>query len=237
MLRVTHAGYEPFTNRVSILDGQTTPVSVSLKAMLGFVEFTTDPPGAAIFDANAPLKELGRTQPGQTLTRSFQPGSYAFIATYEGLDDVRSKPVRVVMGTNIALVFSFKYGTARFDSEPSRADVLIGGRKAGQTPHVHRQKPGLVAYRVEMADYYPEEGTRELTTGATLPISLRLRPRDVRVVLQSDPFGAQFYLGDIPLSGTNDLYVVPWGKHHRRRALLASIRKPTRCRSINAAPA
>jgi hypothetical protein len=209
---VTNLGYYSFSTNIAVTESNVTRLSVSLKPMLGIVEFTSKPTGAAIFEAKAPDKELGRTQAGRPLSKTFPPGSYSFIARFEGLDEVRSKPVEVAMGSTIPLELRFSYGTVQFDTEPGGADVLIGGRKM-TTPYVHLQKPGPVTYRVELADYYPEAGTKELSPGAIIPLSFRLRPKDVSVVLRSVPSGAQYYMAEILLSGTNEIYTLPWGPH------------------------
>jgi hypothetical protein len=207
---VTNIGYYSFSTNITITDSNVTRLSVSLKPMVGFVEFTTDPPGAVIFDAKAPDKELGRTP----FKKSFPPDtSYSFLARIDGLDPVTSTQVNVAMGANVLLPLAFKYGTVQFRTEPQGADVLIAGKKLGTTPYDHRQKPGPVSYRVEMPDYYLEEGAKDLAAGASLPVSFRLRPKDVNVVLRSDPAGAQFFLADAALRGTNDLYVMPWGAY------------------------
>jgi hypothetical protein len=210
---VTNIGYYAYSTNLTITDSNVTRLAVSLKPMLGFVEFTTDPPGAAIFDAKLPEQKLGSTQPGQPLIKSFQPGSYSFIARYEGLDEVRSKQVDVAMGASISMPLAFKYGTVQFDTEPQGAEVRIGGASVKPSPYTHRQKPGLVEYRVELADYYPETGTKELSAGATIPLSFRLRRKEVGLVLRSVPPGAQYYMAETPLKGTNDVYVLPWGSY------------------------
>ncbi len=209
-MRIIRLGYKTNQQPITITEGKTTPINVALEAMLGFVEFTSDPPGAAVFDTTAPDKELGRTP----FKKSFPPAAaYSFIARMEGLDPVTSKSVEVAMGSNIPLGFPFKYGTVQFTSEPPGADVLIAGKKAGATPYTYRQRPGSVSYRVELPDYYPVEDAKDLAAGASIPIALRLRPKEVSVVLRSDPAGAQFFQADTALRGTNDVYVMPWGNY------------------------
>ena len=214
-MRVTRAGYEGQSNQVTIADGVEKKIVVSLKPMLGFVEFKSDPPGAAIFDAKLTDQELGRTQPDKPLTRSFQPGTHSFIARHDdlGLDPVASQPVYVSMGTNIVLTFPFNYGSVQFVTEPAEASVLIAGKKMA-TPFTHRQKPGPISYRVEKEFYHPEEGTKELAAGATTSVSLRLRPVEVEVGLRSDPPGARYYLTNTPINATaNGSYQLPWGDY------------------------
>jgi len=211
IIRAEHSGYESWTNTITITDGGSIPVTISLKPMLGIVAFTTDPPGAAILDTKAPGKELGRTREGEPWKQTFQPGTYSFVARYDGLDNVSSPPVQVTMGADIPVHFKFTYGTARFDTQPPGADVLLASRKVGSTPYVHRQKPALVPYVVEMADYDSKTGEIDFLPGVTNQVSGPLLPKYVNLVLRSDPPGAQFYLGDALLRGTNDRHTVRWG--------------------------
>ena len=209
-VRCENSGYKPSEKRITISDRTTTNVAMSLEAILGFVVFTSDPPGASIFNAKQPERELGRTP----FTNSFPPDSYSFIAHYLGLDSVQSKPVEVAMGANIPLNLPFTYGAVRFETEPSGVDMLVAGKKV-TTPYVHIQKPGLVPYRVELDDYYLEQGTNNAITSGINRVSLRLRPKVVNVVLRSDPPGAQFMVGGAPepLRGTNDTFSLPWGTY------------------------
>ena len=209
--RVTQEGFYSYTNLITITEGTNTTFTASLIPMRGIVVFTTDPPGAGIFDAQAPERELGRTGPGQPLKISFTDGSYSFIAKYPGLDQVPTSPVYVSKGTNISLSLSFIYGTVRFVTEPTGAVVTVEGKPIGQTPYEYRRKPGRFAYHVELDYYKPEEGASDLAAGATIPVSLPLRPKDVRVMLWSNPTNAQYYLANIPINGTNDYYTLPWG--------------------------
>jgi hypothetical protein len=211
-VRVEHPGYEPYETTIAITEREVANLTASLKPMLGFVEFSSDPPGAAIFEAKTPDKEIGRTQPGQPLRRSFPPGAYAFIARYDGLDPVLSKPVDVSVGTTISLPLTFDCATVQFNSEPAGADLLIGEQKI-KTPYLHRQKPGRVAYRIELQDYEPVQGSNDLAAGAAVPVLVRLRPKEVSVALSSDPPNAEFYLADTPLRSTNGVYKLPWGSH------------------------
>jgi len=212
LLRITNAGYHTLEQKITIAAGTTNSIVGSLEAMLGFVEFTTDPPGAGIFDTRAPSQELGRTQQGQPFSKPFQPGTYSFVAKHEGLDDVLSKPIEVAMGAKIPVVLSFSHATVQFDSDPPGADVTIMGQKA-KTPYNHYQKPGPVSYHVEMEDYLPEEGATQLLASATVPILFRLRPKNVDIILRSDPPGAQFYASGALLPGRGEQYSLPWGTY------------------------
>jgi hypothetical protein len=208
-LVVTSPGYKAFTNRINITDGKATSIAVTLEAMLGSVSFSSDPPGATIFDLKAPAKPLGKTQSGVFRT-NFPPGQYTFLAEYEGLDRVQSKPVQIAMGSSISLPLSFNYGSIQIETEPAGAEVTIAGRRK-PTPFIYIQKPGPVSYRVELPYYDPEEGAKDLVAGKPIKVSLALKPKQVGIVLRSDPSGAVLSARGAPLKGANDTYTLPWG--------------------------
>jgi hypothetical protein len=210
-VRITHDGYKPFETRIKVKERETTNLVKSLEPILGLIGFTTVPSGAAIFDAKEPQKELGRTP----VTLPFPPKQYTFLARYPGLDDLRSAPVTVKMGDTTSLRLPFIHGTLEFDTEPIGATISIDGKVVGKSPSTNYLRPGMISYSVELPYYHSEQASLELKDGAKirLPPSRSLRPKDVTLVLQSDPAGAEFRLGDMTLRGTNDSYLVPWGTH------------------------
>jgi hypothetical protein len=208
-------GYYPTNGVISVRDGQITNFAMALVPMLGFVELSSDPPGATVYEMGA-ATPLGTAKEGEPVKRFFKPGSYTFYGRFEDLDldPVTNKPVTIAMGARLSQVLAFNYATVRFETEPPGAQALISGRATKSTPYVYRQRPGPIAYRLELPDYYPAEGRTNLQSGAPLQIAWRLRRKDVALVLRSEPPGAEFFMEGVPLTGTNDgRYLVPWGTH------------------------
>lgn len=213
---IRHPGYRDWTNEFQIADGTTNYVNAELEQIMGAVEITTDPPGASIYEASSPGSELGITQTNEPFRKSFRPGTYSFFATYDGLDKVETKAVQIAMGTNVVIPMTFKYGRIKFDSLPDGAGVTINGRAAGTTPYVYLQKPGPVTYRVALLDYYPDEGSVNLSAKDSIIIMSKFRPLNVSVALSTDPPGAQLFEGNAELAGSSGKFVLPWGKHEIR---------------------
>lgn len=213
-LRVSKPGYYPAETGFTVLEGVMTNVNVKLKPMHGSVTFTSDPPGATIdiFDTRQPGRPFGSIANVTSVSTNLPPADYTFVARHQALklDSLQAGPFPVPIGTNIPLPFKFTYGTLQLGSVPSGAAVLIGGQKF-TTPYTHRQKPGPVAYRVELDYYQPEEGTRELAAGANVELNFPLRPKEVELGLTSVPSGAEFYLSNAPLKVVGGRAALAWG--------------------------
>jgi hypothetical protein len=219
-VQATRTGFKPSEKlTVTIAEGRTTNIVFRLEPMLGFVVFDTEPRGAEVFLAGPPEKKLGDTRLGPLRT-NFPPGKYSFVARYEGLDEVRSQPVDVAMGANIALPLAFKFGLVRFETDPPGAEVTVAG-KTYKTPFDFIRKPDAapapVPYTIKLADYDPVTDSAELAAGKTNRIAKPLSPVKVPIALTSDPPGAQFYLADnqnAVLPATNGSVILPWGTHN-----------------------
>lgn len=217
-LRASKPGFHPFETAFSVRVGGenevVTNVVVKLKPMHGSVAFASIPPGATveITDTRQPGQPFARIPNVSTFTTNLPPASYAFLARHDGLklDPVSAGPVFVPIGTNIPLPFRFTFGTVEFRSDPAGASVTIGNQSF-PTPYTHRQKPGEVAYRVELEYYQPEEGTRPVAAGATVELNFPLRPRAVDLGLTGVPDGVRFSVSNTPLNVVGGRVSLPWG--------------------------
>jgi hypothetical protein len=209
-LRFELAGFEPTNVTVRVSDKSRPSVRQRLVSDNGLFQFTSDPADALILDGQG--KELGRTKSGEPLSVNLPPGSYSFTARINGLADV-SMNFTIAKRQVKPYTFPFDYGSVSLTSDPPGAAISVDGRAVGFTPATLVQKPGVkVSYGFAAQDYLP------VTTNVTVqsrefnrPVSARLLPEPVSVALSSDPPGAQFYLGTVPLVKLGTTFQLPWG--------------------------
>ena len=96
------------------------PVEVVLAPILGYVDVTSDPPGAGIYDADVLL--VTNTIPGQAVRKGLRPKVYALTARYGDLREV-PQTVTVEKGITKPVHFAFDYGKVALSSDPPGAEV------------------------------------------------------------------------------------------------------------------
>jgi hypothetical protein len=113
-------GYEPTNMNATVsVDGGRLSLEAKLAPILGFVEVTSDPTPATIYDASG--KSLAVTPSEKPI--ALQPDTYTLTARYPGLPDV-ARQVTVEKGRTVRVDFPFRYGRVRLASDPPNAEVF-----------------------------------------------------------------------------------------------------------------
>jgi len=196
------AGYDTNTDSVEVADKTTTsPRGTKLKALDGFVEVSSDPPGAAIRDKAD--KVLATTSAGEVTRIPLPPGRYDLKATFGELKAVDKTGIDVKAGQTVnAGRFSFDYGALVFVGVfPTNASIRsvdqpgLTGIPIGQ-PVI--QKPGLTnAFLIEALGYESCRTNLWVENRKTNQIGVSLARTMMPVAIPVDPPGAKLFLGGI----------------------------------------
>lgn len=91
-----------------------------------------------------------------------------------------------------------EFGTLRFSSSPSGADVYLDGEFIGYTPLRFGTRPGTHRVSIELEGYEPYTTSVNLRGGETLDVNARLeaQARPGTVTFTSSPSGADVYVDD-----------------------------------------
>ncbi len=114
--------YESTNSSIDVADNpekERARVEVTLVPSLGFVDLTSDPPGAGIYDAG---NLLTNTIPGRPARMGLRPKVYALTARYGDLREV-PQAVTVEKGITKPVHFAFDYGKVELSSDPPGAEV------------------------------------------------------------------------------------------------------------------
>ena len=223
-------GYETNIQVVTLADKASKSLSPVLKAMSGFVEVTSDPPGADIVDESG--KVLGTTIRESATKVPLPPGSHRIKAVIASLGQIE-RPVEIRAGRTESASFAFPYGTVAIDIQPPEVLALATIQQAGQ----RTLKPGdpiyqvpneEVAYTVQAPGYQtwsakvsvPAKQKRELA--ATLPrVTLPVK-------LLMDPPGLDVFANGRKLDPPGPDYQLAWGPtefvaRHRRLGAITNV--------------
>ena len=195
-LVVQAAGYQPFTTRITVRDGQGS-VDAKLTAVYGRAEITARP-GTAVsaVDARGRRHTVGTVPPGGVLRtdQTLPAGTYTFQLTHPDCGDAPPAEAALAVGrvARIAPAQTPLPGELRVFSVPTGADVLVNGAKVGVTPTTLpaqlSEKPLTV--EVFLAGY------RRIRQTVTL------RPKETQTInagtLTSESGGIELRLGDTP---------------------------------------
>ena len=239
-------GYETNSAEVTVADKGVHSVSVPLKMLAGFVEVSSDPPGAEIIDIDRPGKVLAVTRADGPARIPLPPGKFNLRATYGELKPVDLGKVDVQIGKPTRLPpIAFAYGTVTFaDATPSdvteRLSIQSIGGKGVKLGERILQKPGEpMSYRIEAPGYEPILSNIVVTAAEAKPVRLAMVRKKVPVTITSDPPGAKFYTSaGQELQGNGNNYSMPWGTvdliaRYGRLGALTNLAVPIRMDSQN----
>ncbi len=209
-------GYETNLLTIAMADKASLAPSATLKALAGFVELISDPPGAEIRDATN--RVLGVTGPDGAGRVPLPPGVYTLRATFRDLEPIERRGVEIKAGLPTQLGrLSFDYGAVTFEVQPAdagtNASITRPDQRQVRVGERLYQRPGdNVAYRIAAPGYEPEATNITLVAKQTRQVSVRLSRQTVPVRLVSSPPGLRFFSGDgVELRPTGDNYLLPWG--------------------------
>jgi formylglycine-generating enzyme required for sulfatase activity len=205
-LSVTLDGHDPVTRTVEVKTEEPIVLSgITLARSSGQIEVVSEPRGAefkVVRTREKEPEELVKVGTTPAKIEQLDPGEYQVHLSVNGFP-AQTQTVRVEQNRNTSVSAVFAKGGLNLTSDPSGAEVWIAGvesgtakpRKAGVTP---LSLPNLPAgkHRIELryADWPAISRTVEVAAGSTE--DLEFSWERALVSFQSDPPGAEVYLGD-----------------------------------------
>jgi PEGA domain/Sulfatase-modifying factor enzyme 1 len=207
-------GYETNSLTITLADKTKQSLVPSLKAMAGFVEVTSDPPGAQILDETGQV--LGTTTRESSAKVPLPPGSHKIRAVIASLGQLE-RPVDIRAGRTESASFAFPYGTVNMDIEPPDVRSIATIQPAGQAglkpgDPIYQQPNQEVAYTVQAEGYVP--WTNQITVAAKQKkdITVALAKITLPVRLEVDPPGIDLFANGQKLNSAGPEYQLPWGR-------------------------
>jgi hypothetical protein len=185
LVSLSEAGYEPWSQMVSVASGQITTVTATLTAEVnpdtGDLQVTSTPTGASVF-ANGNYK--GFTPVDDSLDiNDLAPGAYTLEVKKSGFQDY-SIQVTVDAGKKVQVHAQLTpapvtpaTATAEIVSSPSGAEVYVNTVFLGITPlSFQNVTPGTYTVEIRMQGYTPYSTTGQVIGGQNIQISAALAP-------------------------------------------------------------
>jgi hypothetical protein len=207
-------GYETNVQTVTLAAMGKSNFAPVLKAMAGFVEVTSDPPGAQILDEAGQV--LGTTSRESSTKVALPPGSHRIKAVIASLGQLE-RPVDIRAGRTESASFAFPYGTVNMDIEPpevrSIAKVLQGGQASLKPGDPIYQQPNQnVSYTVQAEGYQSWSNQISVMAKQKKDITVALAKITLPVRLQVDPPGIDLFANGQKLDSAGPDYQIPWGR-------------------------
>jgi hypothetical protein len=215
-------GYETATNRITIADNVSLTNRPALKALDGFVDWTSDPPGAVLTAEGNPTNKVVTNVTARSSARmALPPGSYKLTAAYSNLKPIGegvTLKINAGMSTNVGK-FTFEYGTVVFDSiRPAElsTNILVkaGPRDVPWGSTIYQKPDEPVNYVFSVPKYETRETNVVVTTGGSVHPQIVLARLRAPVNLISAPEGARYFTRDLielkPDAGSR--FRLPWGQ-------------------------
>ncbi|RLF79384.1 hypothetical protein DRN44_08975, partial [Thermococci archaeon] len=237
-IKVTKQNYMDYTTTVTLEEGKTKKVSVSL-VPAGYLTVYSTPASADVY--------IDGDYIGTTPIENYKlpVGPYSLKVTKVGYNDYTST-VTIEAGktevVNVELVM--KTATLVVSSTPSGASVYIGGEYKGQTPLTLNVPPGTYTVEIRKTDYKPHTETITLQAGEERQINVQLEALFGFLNVYSNVQGASVYIdgkkiGETPLkeykisTGSHRIEVRPDNQDYNPYSETVVI-EPTKTHTINA---
>jgi hypothetical protein len=185
LVAIKTAGYLPWSQTVSVVDGQILPVKASLvpesNPDTGDLHVMSAPSGAAVY-LNGDFQGVTPLD-GPLDIIDLSPGSYMVILRKSGYLDYSTstaiqagREVRIDAALQPASI-SPAEANAEILSSPSGADVYINNEYMGVTPlSFPNVAPGIYTIDIRLAGYVPYSTTGTVTAGKDIQIIAALSP-------------------------------------------------------------
>jgi len=203
-LKLTLAGYQDWTDTVSVTAGKTVKVSATLTSISGSATITSTPSGAAIYvKTHSGDSYIGKTPHTDT---AVPPGDYTITLSLAGYLDC-TKEVQVKGGETayVHATLTPAIGSISVSSTPSGATIYVEpylGTK-GKTPNtITPVSPGDYTITLSLAGY--QDWTKEVQVkgGETAYVHATLDQTTGSISVCSTPSGAGISFDDVP---TNEI--------------------------------
>jgi hypothetical protein len=179
-IEATHPDYKTVTTALGVVPGQVYVVVVEMSqgAFLGFVNVTTEPPGAAVYVDDKAAGSVGTTPWGNVLP----PGKHKLWVEKPGFSPIE-REIDVAVGDKKALDLPLErlpYGVLVVKANVPGARVYLDGRSLGAAPIDEHVGPGTHALRVVADDMKDYNEVVEIRRGQTTKALVRLNPTPSR---------------------------------------------------------
>lgn len=192
LIRATKGGYREKRQTVTLVEGQKVAVEMKLEPLLGLLLVHSDPSGAEV--------KIGGADCGKTplLLSNLALGKHRVhiaIPGYAAKDVDVDLPDR--MPVKIKVKLASDSATLAVSSEPSGADVVVGGILKGKTPcTVERIAAGKSELEVRLAGYKPFKQSLSLAVGQEEKVEALLAPIPSELTVVTLPPKARVYVDD-----------------------------------------
>jgi len=225
-VQVVKEMYQPLTQKVTVIDGQTTPINFVLQP--NFADITINAPANAEIYINNQYKGTG------TLQQKLSVGNYSIEARRDKHRPAK-RELNVVAGAkeNIDLQPIPIFGSLDIMTDPSGASILIDGKENGSTPNTINKLPiGECNVQLKKSGYATINKTVTINDGRSTELNETLlaetgtvdsqsttlvvteAPSNERkVTINSNPTGAKLYIDGNLISQTPYTGVLTVGNH------------------------
>jgi len=205
---ISEAGYETWSDTVTVKAGEITPVTATLAAEInpahGDLQVSSTPSGAAVYiDGNY----RGYTPSDDLLdVNDLSPGTYALTVKKPGYQDY-STTVTIEAGKRVQVVASLQPGeqtaaSVEIVSTPGGADVFVNNVYMGITPLTFHDVPaGTYTVDIKMTGYTTFSSTGQVIPGQSVHVIAALSPVATPVPTTKAPFSPLLVMMSIGMVG------------------------------------
>jgi hypothetical protein len=177
-VRLERDGYAPFEATVNVRGGETQRVSANLARLVRTGELLVqgNVGGAEVF-LDGEYRGSLASGSGELLLRDLAAGEYRLRVSAPGFESVeRNVTVRANERTQVRLSQPrlAREGTVRFETDPSGAEVFVGGERVGTTPLELRLSAGEHQVRFTLRNYRDTTLRFNVAAGGRQTLSLAL---------------------------------------------------------------
>ncbi len=211
---ISEAGYEAWSDIVTVKSGEVVPVTVTLVAEVspahGDLQVLSVPSGAAVYIDGS---YRGLT-PGDDLLdiHDLSPGTYLVAVRKPGYEDY-SKSVSIQAGGIVQLTASLQPGEqtaagVEIASTPAGADVFVNNAYVGITPlSFHEVEAGTYTVDIKMEGYQPFSSTGQVSAGQSVRVIAALSPVPAPSPTPRAPIGLCVVIATLMVAGTAAFHI------------------------------
>ncbi len=192
-LVVNLPGYDPCRRRIKINMDDTTVINLNMDSILGWVNITSEPPGANIHIDNSLESLIAPT------LDSLPPGDYVIRADLAGYHtSTRNVTVSAFDTTSIHFELALITGGISVVANPDGAFILVDNLPSGEiTPAIILTTPGDHIVSVQKAGYYNVDTAVHVIMNDTVDVEVSLSAKPTSISINSSPVGARISINNV----------------------------------------